>query len=69
MGNWVIGGGRKGHGVVGGVRGGGGCQRGDLINVGNSRHFFVASPDNESLLKNSRHRVTRQFFAFASMTR
>ena len=49
--NGVEGGGRKGDGVVGGVRGG--CQRGThhLINVGNSHHIFVASPDNESFLK------------------
>ena len=39
------------------------------VNVGNSRNIFVASPDNESFLKYSRHRVTCQFFALASMTR
>ena len=33
------------------------------------RSFFVVSPDNESFKKNSKHRVTCRFFAFASMTR
>ena len=33
------------------------------------RNFFVVSPDNESLKKNSQHRVTCRFFAFASMMR
>ena len=45
--NWVVGGGRKGDGVVGGVRGG----THHLINIGNSIHIFVASPDNESFKK------------------
>ena len=50
-------------------------ETGDVVrgnkgeNVGTSRHIFVASPDNESFLKNSQHPVPRQLFAFASMTR
>ena len=30
--------------------------------------IFLLPPDNESCFLNSRHRVTRRFFAFASMT-
>ena len=49
VGKGEVGGDRKGDGVVGGVRGGG-AKGGThhLINVGNSQHIFVASPDNES---------------------
>ena len=38
-----------------------GEQRGTthLLNVGNFRHNFVASPDNQSFLENSLHRVFR----------
>ena len=42
-------------------------ETGDVVrgnkgeNVGNSRHIFVASPDNESFLKNSQHPVPRDF--------
>ena len=63
-------GGRKGDGVVGGVRGGS-AKNGThhLINIGNSLHIFVASPDNESFKKKTRHLITRRIFAFASMKR
>ena len=59
VGPWVVvkgwgavGGGRKGDGVVGGVRGGS-AKNGTHhpINIGNSLHIFVASPDNESFKK------------------
>ena len=71
-GQGVGGGGRKGEGVVRWVKGGGDVpNRGTphLINVGNSQHTFVASPDNESFLKKSRHRVMHRFFVFVSRTR
>ena len=51
-GDGVVGGGKKGDRVVGGIRGGaakGGTHH--LINVGNSRHIFNSSPDNESFKK------------------
>ena len=52
-GSWVVVKGWKADGVVGGVRGGGGTKEGTyhLINVGNSRHIFVWSPDKESYKK------------------
>ena len=56
----MVGGGRTWDGVVVLVGGSGGVIGGTnhLINVGNSQHIFVAAPDNESFLKNSRHCVT-----------
>ena len=47
-GNGVVDGGRKGDGVVRGVRGGAKGGTHHLINVGNSQQFVVASPINES---------------------
>ena len=50
-GSWVVVKGWKADGVVGGVRGGHQRRVHHLINVGNSRHIFVWSPDNESYKK------------------
>ena len=62
-----------GRGETGGRGVGGNCIQIPsflyALNVGNFLHIFVASPDNESFFKNSRHHATRRFFAFASMTR
>ena len=69
--NGVVGGGKKEDRVVGGVRGGG-AKRGTnhIINGGNSRNIFVASPEKRVILKKITNTASCvNFFAFASMTR
>ena len=52
-----------GNGVVG--EAGGSAKGGThhVMNVRNSLHIFVATPDNGSFFKNSQHRVTPRFFS------